>query len=87
MHVQQGELRWFCDCMVRPQRARGKEGNWVQTMPGKRWNVLLRIGRSDNLSKKYPERERRTIGIGSRVFRHSLPARKERMAWVHQLEL
>ena len=43
MHVQQGELRWFCDCMVRPQRARGKEGNWVQTMPGKGWNVLLRL--------------------------------------------
>ena len=26
-----------------PEPPAGKEGNWVQTMPGKSWNVLLRL--------------------------------------------
>lgn len=26
-----------------PKVPKGKEGNWVQTMPGKSWNVLLRL--------------------------------------------
>ena len=29
---------WFA-----PRAPKGKEGNWVQTMPGKSWNVLLRL--------------------------------------------
>jgi hypothetical protein len=26
-----------------PQAPKGKEGNWVQTMPGKAWSVVLRL--------------------------------------------
>jgi hypothetical protein len=26
-----------------PEPPKGKEGNWVQTMPGKGWNTLLRL--------------------------------------------
>ena len=26
-----------------PKPSAGQEGNWVQTMPGKGWNVLLRL--------------------------------------------
>ena len=26
-----------------PKAPEGKEGNWVQTMPGKGWNTLLRL--------------------------------------------
>ena len=29
---------WFS-----PKAPDGKEGNWIQTMPGKGWNVLLRL--------------------------------------------
>ena len=26
-----------------PKPPAGQEGNWIQTMPGKGWNVLLRL--------------------------------------------
>ena len=31
------------DIYFGPEAPAGKEGNWVQTMPGKSWNVILRL--------------------------------------------
>ena len=30
-------------CLLRPDRAGGHEDNWVQTVPGKGWNIILRL--------------------------------------------
>jgi hypothetical protein len=31
------------DIYLGPKAPAGKEGNWVQTVPGKSWNTLLRL--------------------------------------------
>lgn len=31
------------DIYFGPEAPSGKEGNWVQTVPGKGWNVILRL--------------------------------------------
>ena len=29
---------WFC-----PKATVGKENNWIKTIPGKKWNLILRL--------------------------------------------
>ena len=40
------ERRWLDDCVVRPENAAGQEANWVQTWPGKGFNVIFRLYRA-----------------------------------------
>ena len=38
-----GQCGWLVDVYFGPKAPAGKENNWVQTIPGKGWNTLLRL--------------------------------------------
>jgi hypothetical protein len=39
----QGQRRWFGRRLFRPERPAGEKQNWAQTVPGRSWDIILRL--------------------------------------------